>query len=167
MDIQEIIQSQYRAALEMFRQAVVRCPDSMWLDETNKNRFWHVAYHALFYTHLYLQPTEGDFTAWEKHQPESQFMGAVPWPPHHQPQIAQPYTRDEVLAYQQVCLEQVATEVPALDLHAPSGFSWLPFSKLELQFYNLRHLQQHTGELCERLGTAEGIDVDWVGSKPA
>lgn len=167
MDIHQIIQSQYLATLEMHRQAVVRCPDSMWRDETNKNRFWHVAYHALFYTHLYLQPTEEAFTPWEKHQPESQFMGPVPWPPHNLPQIDRPYTREDVQAYHQVCLEQVAALVPTFDLHAPSGFSWLPFSKLELQFYNLRHLQQHVGELCERLGTAAGIDVDWVGSKPA
>jgi hypothetical protein len=167
MDIHEIIRSQYRAALEMHRQAVVRCPDSMWQDETNKNRFWHVAYHALFYIHLYLQPAEADFTAWQGHQPESQFMGPVPWSPHNLPQIARPYSREDVLAYHQVCLEQVESLVPNLDLHAPSGFSWLPFSKLELQFYNIRHLQQHTGELCERLGTAAGVDVDWVGSKSA
>ena len=37
--------------------------------------------------------------------------------------------------------------------------------KLELQIYNLRHLQQHTGELMERLGSRAGIDVDWVGMK--
>jgi len=27
-----------------------------------------------------------------------------------------------------------------------SGFDWLPFDKLELQFYNIRHIMQHTGE---------------------
>ncbi|MEZ4615731.1 MAG: hypothetical protein R2867_09500 [Caldilineaceae bacterium] len=30
------------------------------------------------------------------------------------------------------------------DLSAPSGFSWLPFTKFELQIYSIRHLQQHT-----------------------
>ena len=53
--------------------------------------------------------------------------------------------------------------VDALDLQAESGFDWLPFNKLELQFYNIRHIQQHTGELCERLGTVGDIEVDWVG----
>jgi hypothetical protein len=36
---------------------------------------------------------------------------------------------------------------------------------LELQLYNIRHLQLHTGELCERLGTT-GVDVEWVGARP-
>ena len=47
------------------------------------------------------------------------------------------------------------------------GFYWLPFNKLELQFYNIRHIQQHTGELYERLGTRENIELDWVSIQPA
>jgi hypothetical protein len=57
--------------------------------------------------------------------------------------------------------------VDSLDLKAESGFYWLPFDKLELQFYNIRHVQQHTGELCERLGARGDLQVDWVGMKPA
>jgi hypothetical protein len=52
-------------------------------------------------------------------------------------------------------------------LEAESGFYWLPFDKLELQFYNIRYLQQHTGELCERLGAHGELQVQWVGMKPA
>jgi hypothetical protein len=33
---------------------------------------------------------------------------------------------------------------------------------LELQFYNIHHLAQHTGELMEWLGSEAGINVDWV-----
>jgi len=53
-------------------------------------------------------------------------------------------------------------QVAAMDLQAESGFHWLPFNKLELQVYNIRHLQQHTGELCERLGAHGEIEVAWV-----
>jgi hypothetical protein len=52
-----------------------------------------------------------------------------------------------------------------MDLEAQSGFYWLPFGKLELQFYNIRHIQQHTGELCERVGAIGDIEVEWVGTK--
>ena len=52
-----------------------------------------------------------------------------------------------------------------MDLEAQSGFYWLPFGKLELQFYNIRHTQQHTGELCERLGATGDIEVAWIGTK--
>jgi hypothetical protein len=28
--------------------------------------------------------------------------------------------------------------------------------------YHIRHLQHHIGELCERLGTRENVEVDWI-----
>jgi len=162
MDMKEIIQSQYRASLEMLRKAISQCPESIWSDPEPKNKFWHIAYHAIFYTHLYLQPSEKDFRIWEKHRENYEFMGSLPWPPHNQPVIGESYTKADVLEYLDFCQEQILKMVPILDLDSDqSGFSWLPFGKLELQFYNIRHLQQHTGELCERLGVA-GIDVDWV-----
>lgn len=164
MNIQTIIQSQYLAALEMLKQTIENCPESLWNRSSDKNKYWHVAYHAIFYAHLYLQPTEANFLPWEKHREEYQFMGQVPWPPHDQPKIGEPYTKAEMLEYLVFCQKQVVAIVPKLDLHAESGFSWLPFSKLELQFYSIRHIQQHTGELAERLGQA-GIDIHWVGAK--
>ncbi len=167
MDLKTIIISQYHAALEMLRLAIARCPDDLWLDENYANRFWHVAYHALFYTHLYLQPQEEDFSPWEKHRERYNYMGPTPWPPHEKPVADVPYTRDEILAYLDHCRQEVEARVPGLDLHGPSGFSWIPLSKVELQFYSIRHLQQHAGELCERLGVAAGVDVPWVGHGPA
>jgi hypothetical protein len=166
MDIKTIIQTQFLAALEMLKQAVAKCPDSVWNAPEDKNKFWHVAYHALFYTHLYLQDTEKDFRPWEKHHDETQFLGRVPWPPHDLPKIGEPYTREAVLAYLAFVRKQVQERIPALDLAASSGFEWQPFGKLELQFYNIRHLQHHTGELYERLGARAGTDLDWVGSTP-
>jgi hypothetical protein len=165
MDIKEAIRSQYRAALEMLKQAIVRCPDSLWDDRGYQNRFWHVAYHALFFTHLYLQDSEKTFTPWSKGRSQYQYLGSLPWPPHEKPQIGEPYNKEDVLEYLELCQEQVEENVAALNLDAESGFHWLPFGKLELQIYNVRHIQQHTGELMERLGTREHIDVDWVGMK--
>jgi hypothetical protein len=37
-------------------------------------------------------------------------------------------------------------------------------NKFELQIYTIRHLQQHSGELMERLGSRANISVDWVGT---
>ncbi len=39
-------------------------------------------------------------------------------------------------------------------LDADSGFYWLPFNKFELQLYNIRHIQHHTGQLTDRLRQA-------------
>ena len=77
----------------------------------------------------------------------------------------EPYAKGDILEYLAVCQKQVEEQVTDLNLESESGFDWIPLNKLELQFYNIRHLQQHIGELCERLGTQK-IDVDWVGRKP-
>lgn len=156
MSIQNIIQSQYLASLEMLLGAVNQCPDSLWADRNYQNRFWQVAYHALFYAHLYLQPNEAAFVPWAKHRNGYNRMEKA----------GEPYTKVEILEYFEICRKQVLEQVPNLQLDAPSGFDWLPFSKLELQFYTIRHIQQHCGELCERLGVAANIDVDWVDTMP-
>jgi hypothetical protein len=157
------IMSQYFASLEMLHQAVAKCPESLWDDADYKNRYWHIAYHALFFTHLYLQPTQKDFVAWEKHRKDYESLGPLPWPPHDLPKIEERYEPEEVLAYLEFCREEVRRQVPVLDVNEPSGFSWLPFNKLETQFYNIRHLQHHTGQLADRLRTREDLEVRWVG----
>jgi hypothetical protein len=152
----EIIQSQYLASLEMLKDAVIQCPESQWDNPAYKNKFWHIVYHALFYTQLYLQPGEQAFVPWAKARSGYHRMEAV----------GEPYSREEILEYLQFCQNEVEVQTAALDLDAPSGFDWLPFNKLELQFYCIRHIQQHIGELCERLGEKGGIEVHWVGTKP-
>jgi hypothetical protein len=151
MSMLEVITHQYRASLKMLENAINACPEPLWMDTSFKNPFWNVAYHALFYTHLYLQPDEPSFQPWVNHHTGSQNM----------PSDIEPYNREQVLAYLQVCREEVSAKLKLLDLESPSGFHWLTFSKGEVQIYNIRHLQQHIGELCERLGKA-GIDIDWV-----
>jgi hypothetical protein len=166
MDLSKAIRSQYLSALEMLKQTIVECPESIWNDPSDKTKFWHIAYHALFYTHLYLQENEQAFTPWSKHRQEYQYIGQLPWPPHSAPQIGEPYDRETVLEYLAFCQQQVTERVPQLDLEATSGFDWLPFGKLELQFYTIRHIQQHTGELMERLGTRAKLELGWVGMTP-
>ncbi len=158
----DIIRSQYLAALEMLNQAILQCPEELWEDARFPNQFWQIAYHVLFYTHLYLQPTEEDFLPWEKHKQDyHSFEGLTEAVPD--PQNIIPYTKPEVLEYLEFCRREVNLRVVSLDLEAESGFYWLPFNKMELQFYNIRHLQHHTGDLSERLGSNADIHIRWVG----
>ena len=166
MSVKDSVKSQYHASLEMLRQAVIACPDTLWDDRGYKNVFWHVSYHALWYTCFYLQPSEKDFVPWAKHSWEYLDLGRPPSSPDKERENWEPYSKEEVLEYLQICWKQVEEQVAALELDAPSGFRWLPCSKLELQFYNIRHLQQHIGELCERLGAKGDIEVGWVAMKP-
>ncbi|HEY9122204.1 MAG TPA: DinB family protein [Brevefilum sp.] len=156
MTVKKSIQSQYLAALAMLKEAIEKCPDSLWADSGYVNPFWHVAYHVLFYTHFYLSLTAKDFIPWEQHRDEITSL---------EPSVkeVQPYSKEDILEYLEFCLAQVEAQVSAMDLEAESGFYWLPFDKLELQLYNIRHIQQHTGELCERLGAHGEIEIGWVG----
>jgi hypothetical protein len=164
LNIHEVLRRQYRAALEMHSQAIAKCPESLWLAPGYPNKFWHIAYHALFFTHLYLQASETEFTPWAKHRPNYQFLGSVPWPPYDRPKIEVPYTRAEILEYLEVCRREIENRVQSMDLASPSGFPWLRFSRMELHVYNIRHLQHHAGQLMDRLRTAENIGVEWVGT---
>jgi hypothetical protein len=67
-DLRAILKSQYRAAIGMLRQAVERCPDELWLSAEHPNAFWHVAYHAVFVTYVYLQPDFDSFRPWQNHR---------------------------------------------------------------------------------------------------
>jgi hypothetical protein len=149
----------------MLSQAVESCPAEMWDDPAYQNRFWHVAYHAIFYTHLYLHPRDEEFTPWEKQRENYNFMGRLPFPPHTELTDLQPYTPEEILEYAAHLDRQIPGLVASLDLEsADSGFSWLPLDKFELQLYTIRHLQHHAGELFDRLGREAGVDVPWVGT---
>jgi diadenosine tetraphosphatase ApaH/serine/threonine PP2A family protein phosphatase len=164
--IKEVITSQYMAALEMLAQAITQCPQNLWADPDDQNQFWHVAYHALFYTHLYLQPTEADFQPWEKHLGGLQSFDNLPKLLEENTDKGLPFSKEDLLDYLDFCRQVVRDRVPDTDLEAESGFDWIPFDKLQLQFYNIRHIQHHTGELYERLGTRAGIEVRWVGMGP-
>jgi hypothetical protein len=159
MDIYATIQSQYLAALEMLQQAIVACPEELWDAKEDQNRFWRVAYHALFYTHLYLQHSEEAFAPWAEHRARYSELG------REIAEEAAPYSREDLLAYHGLCQEQVRTLVPTMDLDSGSGFHWLHFDKLELQFYNIRHVQHHAGQLYERLRARAGVGAGWVGDK--
>jgi len=149
----------------MLSTAIKLCPEDLWFSMEYRNRFWHITYHSVFYTHLYVQPSEGDFQAWSKHVPNANFFGPGPWAKDEPFQIPEAYAKPDVQEYLELCRAEVEKQVPLLRLEDGSGFSWLPFNKFELQLYNIRHLQHHTGQLIERLRTAADIGVDWIGSR--
>lgn len=161
MDMKKVIKSQYHASLAMLRQTVENCPETLWQRPEDKNQFWHVAFHAVFYTHFYLHPKEEDFIPWPHHREE-----VVSLQPDEDASGVRAYTQAEILDYIEYFSERIDPMVDALDFEAPSGFYWLPFNKLEVQFYNIRHLMLHTGELSERLWAEAGIEGRWVGMRP-
>lgn len=163
MTLQAVLKSQYHASLAMLLDAIESCPADLWTSDAYTNPYWQVAYHALFYTDLYLQPGESEFTPWEQHRPEHHRFG--PRSEGTGPLI--PYTSAEVAEYCRRCDATVDAAVDRLDLSAPEcGFSWYQMPKLEHQLLNLRHLHHHCGQLADRLRQVAGRGLRWVGAGP-
>lgn len=155
--------SQYGAALAMLSKAVELCPDDLWLASKYHNPFWHVAYHTVFYTHFYAQPSQAEAIMWPKHVQDSQYLRGHPSAPAD-PVADVPYGKADFQEFLEECRREVEKQIAAVGFEDPSGFSWLPFSKLELQLYNLRHLEHHVGQLTDRLRTEADIGLRWVRS---
>jgi DinB superfamily len=165
MDIQSALKSQYHASLKTLRLAIEQCPDPLWDDPADGfAAFWRVAYHALFFTHFYLQKDQHSFAPWTRHRDEAQFIGKLPWENNRAPKSSEPYTRDDIIEYWSVCDGMIDATVDALDLSAPEcGFPWYPMPKLEHQLVNIRHIQHHAAALATRLRRQAGVNVAWVG----
>jgi len=169
--LRQILKSQYHAALAMLGDAIRQCPEDVWSSTDHKNAFWQIAYHALFFTQVYLGQDEAAFHPWKHHQSQVQNPDAIgggqPKPGSTLPVLPEPYTKAQVLEYWKFCDDMVDEAVDKLDLERPdSGFYWYRMSKLEHQLVNLRHIQHHEAQLADRLRSAAGIGIGWVGSRP-
>src|SRR5512143_995104 len=164
MTIQLALKSQYHASLAMLFESIDSCPSGLWTSAQHVNPFWQIAYHTLFYTHLYLQPSEAAFVPWQYHRPGHHRFGTGT----DAAAAVIPYSVDEIKAYWLHCEEMIDSAVDRLDLAAPeSGFSWYNMPKLEHQFVNLRHIQHHTGQLADRLRQLADHGIRWVGGGSA
>ena len=168
--LKSVLKSQYHASLAMLGEAIQRCPDNVWLGTEHRTQFWQIAYHTLFFTHLYLQLDEAAFCPWEHHQGGVQHPDGIAGPADPNSSLSlipNPYAKTQVLEYWNFCDQMVEAAVDRLDLESPqSGFSWYRMSKLEHQFVNLRHIQHHAAQLADRLRSAANVGIKWVGSSP-
>lgn len=155
--------SQYQAALGMFRGAVTGMPSARWNDTSDVNATWRIAYHALFFTHLYLSGSEEAYAPWGPALVEA--TGADE--PLALPADTVPYSREQILAYADAIEAMLPAMVPLARYDGPSGFSWISISRFEHHLYNIRHLMHHTGQLAERTRAAGGGGLEWKGRGPA
>lgn len=149
MKVKPILQSQYLAALAMFKQAVVQCPPAVWDAKRDKDKFWYVAYHTLRFAHQYLKAKEKDYPRWEQR-------------PHSNTGV--PFTKAEILEKLAQVERDVLEQIPLMDLEEKTGAAGALANKLELQIYNIRHIQHHTGELYQRL-SATDAKLNWASKR--
>jgi hypothetical protein len=147
MNVQDAVRSQYLAALKMLREAVTKCPAEMWDASWDQDRTWFKAQHALYWTQRYLRTTDKRF---------------VPGELHGKPKPGAPMAKASVLEYLRSIEGQVADNFAAPSRKATRGGGSPGLNRLELHLINIRHLQQHAGELYERLGARAHIRLHWT-----
>jgi hypothetical protein len=153
-----ILWAQFGAAIDMLDNALVACPDALWRQPVWHDspvpsqgvEFWYVAYHALFWLDLYVSGSVEGFA------PPAPFTleeldpaGVVP---------ERPYTKEELRTYLAYARQKCHATLAALtDEQARHhvDFPWATgqsFSCVELQLYNMRHVQEHAAQLSLLLG---------------
>lgn len=151
---------QFGAAIDMLSDALDLCPDQHWTtalwkdaEDPRYGQFWYIAYHCLSWTDLFLGGSYAEF------KPPAPFIrGKLP---------EQPYTKEQVRGYlEQVrakCQSTLAalTEERAVEI---CKFEWMEPTYLELQFYSMRHVQEHGAHLNMVLGQHDIEGQDWVAT---
>lgn len=166
---QDMIGRQYAAAIQMLRSAIEICPDPLWDDRSEGSPFWHLAYHALFFTDFYLSHDDKTFKAMDFHLQNSgllpgdykEFAGIVDTPDNA-------YSKKQLLEYADHSLKKCKETFDGLtDERALErcGFWWYPLNVGEFLLNNLRHIQHHTGQLMLLLRRRSDIGIDWMGTK--
>jgi len=161
MSLQESLGGQIRAALAMLRQCIERCPDDVWAAGNHPRAFWRIAYHSLYFTHLYAMPTEADFVAWDKDQEQARIL----WDDDEDeiPPREVTYSQSEIIEYLDFIDMNMQAWIDKVDFDSvETGFSWYQKqNKMDHMLLNLRHFSIHIGQLQELLYTS-GIVLDWV-----
>lgn len=136
MDLQTAARSQQLAALKMLKEAIVKCPPDVWDAPEDRDPFWYKAHHTLYWAHLHLRATRRGFGRWKGHR---------------RPRPDAPTSKNELIAYAEFIESQLL-----------SARVILRKEKVEQEIADIRHTQQHTGELSERLGSRKGTILHWT-----
>jgi len=158
---------QFGASLSMLNECVVQCPDECWEGHVGGYAFWHVAYHTLFYTDLYLSRDEQSFRLPSFHREDYQFFGHRPWPPFEAIVAETPYAKEVILQYVGMCRDKASESIAAEtaeSLEGPCGFWWYELPRTEFHLNNLRHIQHHAAQLSLYLRKSAGVEIDWVAT---
>ena len=169
-----VLWRQFGAAIDMLDNAVAACPAELWQERLWRTapppdfppqfaEFWYVTFHTLVWLDLYLSGV-----------PEEEFAPPVPFAQGVLDTVEampeRPYTKEELRAYlastRRKCYSTLATLTDE-QARRPVEYPWSEgqaISFLELQLYNLRHVQGHAAQLSLLLGqhTTSDVDLDWV-----
>jgi DinB superfamily len=160
---------QFGASVDMLDNALAACPDELWTaplwrvapasgEAAGASEFWSLAAHALRWLERYLAAA-----------PEERFGSlecAATLTPAAGSRLGSAEVRSALATLRQRCRERL-TDLTDADLQRPVAYAWItsePITYVELQMYNLRHLQEHVAQLSLFLGQHGVPDeaLDWV-----
>jgi hypothetical protein len=158
-DLKTSVWQQFGAAIDMLDNAVRACPDQLWTaalwntpnEKPEYSQFWFLAYHTLYWLDLYLSGSAEGF--------------APPAPFKRRGLPETPYTKDELRVYLAHGRKKCQETIEALTddkARQRCKFIWGEASFLELQIYNMRHVQEHAAQLSLLLGQRDVEASDWV-----
>jgi len=168
--VRSSVTSQYGAALAMLRGCLDRADGSAWVAPSGRRPFWHVAYHTMFITDLYLSESADAFRPQPFHRANYDLLSVPVWAPERKLTAEEPYEPAVLAGYVDTLTAKMRAAVGAeteATLAGPSGFDWLPFTRLELHLYSTRHVQHHAGQLASTLRRLSDTGVPWVALQKA
>ena len=164
-----ILWHQFGASIDMLENAIIACPEHVWSDGSSYQSYWYISYHTLFWLDLYLEDSAGGFAPPEPFTlSELDPEGLIP---------ERVYTKLELLSYLEHCREKCRVQLATLTTEKAqqlfintekarqvfTSAGWQDRTLLELQLYNMRHVQHHAAQLNLLLRQKTDSAPGWVG----
>lgn len=162
---------QFGAALDMFENAINKCPDELWtynystgkdtlqakhIDEV-RSSYWYIAFHTLFFTDYYLDMDPDNFKMPAPFTIKEEDIDEV------MPEKI--FSKDELLTYTAHCRNKLQNLFKDMDESKAAHRwknPWKDYSMIEITMYNMRHVMHHTGQLNMMLGKISHDLPVWV-----
>lgn len=158
-ELKQTLSSQFLAAIKMLENAIDLCPQNVWNQEKDFYDFWYITYHTLFFLDFYLTDSPDDYKQFgEIGLTELDPEGILPH---------RVFTKDELKSFLEHCRVKCKNTINNLDTEKAASnykFGSLEMTYLELLFYNMRHVQHHTGQLNLILRQQINSAPKWVRS---
>lgn len=174
--LREELWNQFGAALDMFENAISKCPKVLWTYNYSTNKdtidakhidevrssYWYIAFHTLFFTDYYMDMDPDNFTMPEPFTIKEEDIDEV------MPEKI--YSKEELLEYTAHCRSKLRNLLQDMD-ETKAAFRWKnpwkDYSMIEITMYNMRHVMHHTGQLNMLLGKASHDLPIWVSRTKA
>ncbi len=169
-----VLWRQLGAAIDVLDRVLVACPAKQWSERVwtspppselppEFGEFWQVAHHTLIWLDFYFAAVQYDEFVSLASFPRTDLAGYEALPERR-------YTKEELRSHLAAIRDRCKSTLAGLtaeDARRTVSYRWmggLPASFVELQIYNMRHVQEHAAQLSlflSQRGIPE-VNLGWV-----